>query len=612
MTAGARRQASRFARPGVLVGGIALVAAVPLITDDIYYQNMAILTFLLAIIASGWNIMAGYAGYVSLGHSAFIGIGAYTAGITAQRWGVSPFVVAPLGGVTAALVALLLGLVTRRTRGAAFVIVSFALLQLLGLIARNWTSMTEGSKGLLLPLPTWSIAYQYWPFYYALLGLLLLSIVMSAAIKRSKLGLGLVAIRDDEDKAAGIGVTTPLYKSLAFIASAVLVGIAGAVYGYYVGFVEPGAMFDIVLSVEAVLAALLGGRGTVWGPVLGAFLLEPLSEVTNSHLGGSNAGAFRIIIFGGLLLVVTLVLPRGILPGATDLLDRIRRRDRVGVVGRRLSEAPVPQAPASRRADAGAASEVLLRVSDVSKRFGGVRALDGCTFDVPAGSITALIGPNGSGKTTLFNAIDGGYAVSGGQVEFGGRPITRLSRTGRTFAGIGRTYQLPRLFGSLTVLENVAAASGQFSLRALARSAVSGAEAARARELLDFVGLGDYLSARAGELSYGQRKLVELAQVLMLDPELIMLDEPAAGINPTLISRLAELVRALNETGRTFLIVEHDMQFVLSLCDPVIVLSRGTVIAQGHPSEISRDHEVVEAYLGEDYVPQPVPAAAAT
>ena len=170
------------------------------------------------------------------------------------------------------------------------------------------------------------------------------------------------------------------------------------------------------------------------------------------------------------------------------------------------------------------------------------------------------------------------------------------------FAGIGRTYQLPRLFDSLTVLENVAAVSPEFRLRRLTHSAVSGVEAARATELLEFVGLGDYVDARATDLSYGQRKLVELAQMLMLDPAVILLDEPAAGINPTLLQRLSELVRSLNAAGRTFVIVEHDMHFVLSLADRATVLARGRVIASGDPHEVSRDAAVLEAYLGDDFI----------
>jgi branched-chain amino acid transport system permease protein len=585
-------------RKPLLAAAILLTALVPLLTPDAYVHNVLILTFLVAVVASGWNIMAGLTGYISLGHGMFVGAGAYTGGILATRWDVSPFAVAPLGGVAAALVAVVLGLVTRRTRGPAFVIVSFAVLELLGLLTRNWSSVTGGSQGLPMPLPTWDIRFYNWPFYYALFALVLLSVGLTVAIRRSKLGLGLLAIKDDEDKAAGIGVVTSVYKGLAFVASAALVGVAGAVYGYYVSSLSVNTMFDVVLSMQVVLAALLGGRGTVWGPVLGAFLVVPLTEVTNTTLGGADAGAIRLVLFGGLVLAVTLLLPRGILPTVRDRIAR--RRGETGRTGARLEDTPIPDAPPRRRP--AASTTEALRVSGVTVRFGGLTALDEVTLAVPRNSTTALIGPNGSGKTTLFNVIDGTYAATSGTVELGGTPITRAGRPQRAFRGLGRTYQLPRLFGGLTVLENVAAACDEFKLSRLARSAISGPEAARALELLEFVGLRDYAEAKATDLSYGQRKLVELAQVLMLDPDVILLDEPAAGINPTLLRRLSGLIRALNASGRTFVIVEHDMQFVLSLADQAVVLARGRVIATGPPAEVSADHAVLEAYLGDDFV----------
>ncbi len=590
----------------LLALAIAFLVVIPFLTPNSYIHNMFILIFLLAVLASGWNVMAGYTGYVSLGHSAFVGVGAYTTGVLVARWPVSPFLIAPIGGIAAALVALLLGLATRKTRGVAFVIVSFAALELLGIVTRNWSTVTGGNQGLFMPQPGWDARFHNWPFYYALLALMLLSIVMTLAIRRSKFGLGLMAIRDDEDKAASIGVVTPVYKGLAFMASAVLVGMAGAVYGYYISFLSVSTMFDVVLSMQIVLAALLGGRGTVWGPVLGAFLVVPLSELTNTTLGGADAGAIRLIMFGGLILIVTLLLPRGIVPSIARRLAHRAQAGAASPTGSRLLEAELPATPVSHRADpARAAGGTLLEVADVTMRFGGVTALDHASLTVPEGSVTALIGPNGSGKTTLFNVIDGTYAASSGEVSLAGRSMNRLNPTRRAFAGVARTYQLPRLFPSLTVLENVAAVNGDFSLARLARSAVSGTEAARATELLDFVGMGDYVGARATDLSYGQRKLVELAQVLMLDPAVILLDEPAAGINPTLLRRLSSLIRALNASGRTFVIVEHDMHFVLALADRAVVLAHGQVIAAGDPQTVSTEPAVLDAYLGDDFVLEP-------
>lgn len=612
--AGAVPRSGLGRRPRVgLAIAIALLIAIPFLTPNSYIHNVFILIFLLAVLASGWNVMAGYTGYVSLGHSAFVGVGAYTTGVLVARWEVSPFLIAPIGGLAAAVVALLLGLATRKTRGAAFVIVSFAALELLGIITRNWSPVTGGNQGLFMPLPDWDVRFHNWPFYYALLALMLLSTAMTVAIRRSKFGLGLMAIRDDEDKAAGIGVVTPVYKGLAFMSSAVLVGMAGAVYGYYISFLSVSTMFDVVLSMQIVLAALLGGRGTVWGPILGAFLVVPLSELTNTTLGGADAGAIRLIMFGGLVLVVALLLPRGILPSISGRLARRARTGTASPTGSRLLDAELPATPVSHRVGATQTTgETLLEVRDVTMRFGGVTALDGASLTVPAGSITALIGPNGSGKTTLFNVIDGTYAATSGGVSLAGQSLNRLNPTRRAFSGIARTYQLPRLFPSLTVLENVAAVNSDFSLARLVRSAVSGTEAARATELLEFVGMGEYVGARATDLSYGQRKLVELAQVLMLDPAVILLDEPAAGINPTLLRRLGGLIRALNASGRTFVIVEHDMHFVLALADRAVVLAHGQVIAAGDPQTVSTDPAVLDAYLGDNFVLEPDLAEAET
>ena len=244
---------------------------------------------------------------------------------------------------------------------------------------------------------------------------------------------------------------------------------------------------------------------------------------------------------------------------------------------------------------------VLLEVKGLEKRFGGLRAVDGASFSVPEGSITALIGPNGSGKTTVFNLIGGTMHPNAGEVWFDGERLEGKPWT-RAYAGLGRTFQITRLFREMTVLENVVAPLRGFKLSQLNADGVSGAEAERAEELLDFVGMKRFAGARASALSFGQGKLVELAQILMLDPKLILLDEPAGGINPTLIERMGEMIRELNARGTTFLIVEHNMPFVLGLCDPVLVLARGQTIAAGRPDEIQRNPKVLDAYLGDDFV----------
>jgi branched-chain amino acid transport system permease protein len=590
----------------VIVVAALLLAGFPVLSDDLYYQNMFILSMVFAIGAVGLNIITGYAGYISLGQGAFIGLGAYTVGICVGDIGGSPWVWVPVAGLLSGAVAALLGVVAMRARGHSFVILTIAFLFLVQLLATNWDELTNGTGGITLPIPTWSAEYQFWPFYYALMGLLALSLLASWWIRRNKFGMGLIAIREDEDKAATVGVSTPTYKILAFVASAVFVGMAGGVYGYYISFIDPLGMFNILLSVQIILSLLLGGRATLWGPVLGAFIIEWLNETSNNEFGGGNA---RLLIFGGLLALVVLFLPQGIIPTVDRWIERWRTRGEAGLAGDRLTGLDLPERAAPPPAAPAISARPLLEVKGLEMRFGGVRAVDGASFVVPEGSITALIGPNGSGKTTTFNLIGGTMAPQAGEVWFDGQRIDGKPPWRRAHLGLGRTFQITRLFREMTVLENVVAPLREFHLGLLGANAVSGREARRAEELLDFVGMRKYLDVRASALSFGQQKLVELAQILMLDPQLIILDEPAGGINPTLIERIGEMIRELNARGKTFLIVEHNMPFVLGLCNPVLVLARGQTIASGTPDEIQRDPKVLDAYLGEDFrLEQPVGA----
>ncbi len=593
------------ARP-IWLGRIALAVAAlyvlvyPLISDDRYYQNMYILSLVFAVAASGLNIIMGLAGYVSLGQGAFIGLGGYTIGICATRFeSVTPWVWVPLAAVVTGVVALGLGLVSLRTRGPAFVIITVAFLFLVQVVAVNWKDLTNGTAGLSLPLPTWDIEFFNWPFYYALCGILALQLLLSWWIQRTKLGMGLIAIREDETKAATIGINLPVEKMLAFVASSFLVGAAGAVLGYYLAFIDPRGMFSILFSVQIVLSVLVGGKGTLWGPVIGAFLIEWLNEVANNDLGGGNT---RLLIFGGLLVGLVLFLPTGILPSVERLIVWWRTRGKAGLVGARVETGGAfPVAKDREQVPALAPDVPLLEVTGLERRFGGLRAVDGATLAVPEGSITGLIGPNGSGKTTLFNLVDNTLRPDAGEIWFAGERIDGLHSWQRAHRGLGRTFQITRLFREMSVMQNVVAPQRTFSLSQLGRIAVSGPEAARARELLDFVGMGAFAGQKASDLSFGQQKLVELAQILMLDPRLILLDEPAGGINPVLIERMSEMIRELNRHGTTFLIVEHNMPFVLDLCDPIHVLARGRRISTGNPEQIQADPAVIDAYLGEDF-----------
>lgn len=580
-----------------LLGGIALFCY-PFVSDDLFIQNMLILSMVFAIGAVGLNVITGYAGYVSLGQSAFIGVGAYAVGLGAVKVGGNPFLWVPVAGVVGGILAFIMGLIALRTRGHSFVILTIAALFLLQLCAINFDGFTNGTQGISLPIPMWDIAYQYWPFYYSLFALLGVSILMTWWIRRTKFGTGLIAMREDEDKAGTVGINTPVYKMLAFIVSGVTLGMAGGIYAYYLAFIDPRGMFSILISVQIILCLILGGRGTLWGPVLGAFLIEPINEIANNEGGGGNA---RLLIFGGIMALTVLFLPKGIIPTIKERLLERRKRGEVGLVGARLDGPLVISERVRPQETTAKAGEPLLEVKGLQKHFGGVKAVDGCSFTVPQGSITALIGPNGSGKTTAFNLIGGTMKADAGEVWFDGERIDGLPAYQRAHAGLGRTFQITRLFKDMSVLENVVAPLREFKPGQLKAGAMRGDEAERAEELLTFVGMERFRDFRAGNLSYGQQKLVELAQVLMLDPKLILLDEPAGGINPTLIERMGEMIRTLNRQGTTFLIVEHNMPFVLGLCDPVLVLARGACICEGTPDSVQKDPQVLDAYLGDDF-----------
>jgi len=574
-----------------------------------YPQGVMLLGFMLAIQASSWNIISGYAGYISLGHSMFLGLGSYTVAIGALRWGVNPLWLMPLGGATAVLVALLIGSVVLRTRGHAFVIITIAMLLAAQILAVNFKGLTQGSDGITLELPFWNRDYQNIPFYYLFLCLLVLTVLFSAWIRRTKFGTGLIAIREDEGKAASIGVNTTRFKIVGYAASAFFIGLSGGAYAYYLTFLNPIGSFAILGSVVIVLAALTGGKGTLYGPVVGAFIVQLASEAATVYGGGSQT---RVLLFGLALVAVVLFMPAGLLP---TVQARWRKRhpvkieftDQAGALGRSpaLTRERALADVAGAADDDLAQGEVLLDVRGASKRFGGLVAVDNASLTVRKGSITGLIGPNGSGKTTLFNLITGGMSADSGEIYLQGQRIDRMPPWQRGHLGLGRTFQVTRLFKDMTVQENVVAPLPDSRWRTMFADAVSGHEAVRAGELLDIVGLGRFAGERAGDLSYGQQKLVELAQVLMLEPRLILLDEPAGGVNPSLLGRLTEVIRELNQRGISFLVVEHNIPLVLELCDPVVVFSRGTPIAEGPPGTIREDPVVLDAYLGDDWRPVP-------
>src|ERR1700681_1283375 len=314
----------------VLVVLAVFALLVPVIAPDPATTNVAVFTVMYVGLATAWNIMGGYTGYISLGHAAFFGFGAYSLGLLLNHLhiaaGYGPFFLVPVAGLLAALLAVGIGWVALRTRAATFVIVTIAFMFMLQLLAENLVKLTGGGAGLSLPYARdWGGDFFNTPYYYAMLALAILALVVSWWIRRSKFGLGLLAIRDDEDKALAVGVPTRAFKLTAFVISAALVGMIGAVYGYYVTYIYPQFVVDPLIGISMVLMVFLGGLGTLWGPVLGAVILEPAQLWLAYNFGASK---LYLVLFSAVFLVVILLLPRGIVPSVMELIER--RRGRAG------------------------------------------------------------------------------------------------------------------------------------------------------------------------------------------------------------------------------------------------------------------------------------------
>lgn len=586
-----------IALPFIILGLIPV--ALP---DSDYEQSVLIVCFLFAIMASGWNIISGFAGYVSLGHSVFLGIGMYTGSILGQYFNLPTYYFFLVAMLVSVLIAVIIGAVILRTKSHSFVIITIALLLSVQLIFSNWRSFTGGAEGIIFRSPSWVRQLGNMPYYYMFFTIFLLTISLVWFITRSRLGAGFIAIRDDEAKAGSIGINTTQYKIIAYGLSAAPFGLAGAVYAQYLGFVNPIGAFNILLSVYLVLSALVGGKGTMWGPVLGGFIIALANEAATISSGGISA---RVLIMGIVLVATVMFLPQGILNSIKTITTRRRSAKKSVAFIDQASIAEPNTAisiekivrPESGKMDK---SDVILKVTDIYKSFGGVKAVNGVSLEVKRGSITGLIGPNGSGKTTLFNCITGTYDIERGSVVLNGEEISKLQPWVRAHKGLGRTFQITKLFKSMNVLDNLVAPLEKPSYKKMLANKIQGDEVDRAREVLSFMGLSSFEQSKVGALSFGQQKLIEFAQILMLRPDIVMLDEPASGINPTLIERLSKAIKRLNEAGTTFLIVEHNIPLVLSLCDYVHVLSAGELMVSGTPEKIRNDEAVIEAYLGPD------------
>ena len=551
---------------------------------------------LSALVAMGLVLLTGVGGLTSFGQAAFCGFGAYTTAVLTTAYGVSPWLTLPLSLLVSGIAAVLLGLVTVRLSGhylplgtIAWGLGLFYLFSKLEFLGRN-----DGISGIP-PLSIGSLKMiDPGTIYFAIWIAVLISALLTMNLLDSRTGRAIRALRRGHIAAEAFGVQTPRAKLLVFIYAAVLAGLSGWLYAHFQRAANP-TPFGAQAGIEYLFVAVVGGAGYVWGGVLGAAIVVILKEILQSYLpyvfGGQ--GQLETIVFGILLVALLQLAPTGMWPW---LMARLPLRP-----VRKRPDTSLTLPPRSRD---DTAPDLLLQIDHARKQFGGVIAVNDVSFDVQAREIVALIGPNGAGKSTTFNLITGVLASSGGTISVLGRNIDKASPQEVAKLGVARTFQHVKLVPDMTVLENVAIgahlrghAGALSSMFRLDRSDEARLLAEAARQIAR-VGLSEQIDAPAGSLSLGQQRIVEIARALCVDPMLLLLDEPAAGLRHLEKQQLAVLLRQLRDGGMSVLLVEHDMGFVMDLADRIVVLDFGTKIAEGTPDAIKSNPDVIKAYLG--------------
>lgn len=609
-----------------------------------------------AALALGLNIVVGFTGLLDLGYAAFFAIGAYSYGILnsyqlhppwSADWAplaaigfvtklgvgaaatvhfIVPFwVMLPVSAVIAAIFGIAFGAPTLRLKGDYLAIVTLGFGEIVPIVARNWSWLTNGAEGLNGVGPPTVLGHSFGinatPYYYVGLGLVLFLLFVSLRLKPSRIGRAWMAVREDEVAASAMGVHTTRLKLLAFAMGAGFAGMTGTFYIAKLQTATPD-MFDLPVSIMVLVMIVLGGLASVWGAIVGATLLELLQawflpELSNLVQGVGNAVGSPFLqnlqltsaselVFGIILVVMMLYRREGLVPVSRNEV-RLSFAQQEAAVSR--GSAPAVARLGAAVASAAASGQAAnLAVRDLTVKFGGLTALKSISLDVPAGDIVAVIGPNGSGKSTLFNSITGMITPTSGSVDFAGQSLLGKRPDQILRCGVARTFQNIRLFPNLTVMENVLV--GQHThLRAGPAGIVLGLPGVRAEEeearefVLELLAMfGNRLVPRidqgVAQLSYANRRRVEIARALAARPRLLMLDEPTAGMNPAESLELAEQIAGFRDLGLTVLLVEHKLDVVTRLADNVIVLDYGEKLAEGLAHEVRQNEAVIEAYIG--------------